>query len=188
MRLVLIHILDDGQGLLADDAGLFLVMLQGGVEEFFGQFLGLQAVEILLAEGRINAHARKQFHLEALVILGILIFLDEFLAEVHHHVVDVDGKALAKQGVTAFLVDDLTLRVHHVVIFQQMLTHAEVVLFDFLLRLLDLLRNHRMLNDFAFLQAHTVHDACDALGAEHTHQVVFQRDVELRTARVALTA
>ena len=80
---------------------------------------------------------------------------------------------------TAFLVDDLALGVHHVVIFEQVFTYAEMVLFNLFLCLLDLLGNHRVLNDFALLQAHAVHDACDTLGTEHTHQVVFQRDIEL---------
>ena len=161
--LVLVHVLDDGQGLLADDAGLLAVVLKGGVKQFVGQLLGLQPVEFFFVEGRLDTHGGEQVHLEAFVVLGFLIAFDEFLAEVIHHVVEVDGETLAKQGVTAFLVDDLALGVHHVVVFEQVLTYAEVVLFDLLLCLLNLLGDHRVLDDFAFLKAHAVHDASDTL-------------------------
>ena len=152
---------------------------KGGIEELLGQFVGLASVKLFLAEGRFDTHGGEQLHLEAFVVFRILVFVDELLTEVVHHVVEVDGETLAEQGVTALLVDDFTLGVHHVVVFEQVLTHAEVVLFDLLLCLLNLLGDHRVLDDFAFLQAHTVHDASDTLGAEHTHQIVFQRDVEL---------
>ena len=60
-----------------------------------------------------------------------------------------------------------------------MLTHAEVVFLDFLLSLLNLFGDHRVLDNLAFLHSETVHERCDTLGAEHTHEVVLQRDEEL---------
>ena len=57
---------------------------------------------------------------------------------------------------------------------KQVLTGAEVVFFHLLLGLLNLLGDHRVLDDFAFLQAHAVHDASDTFRTKHTHQVVFQ--------------
>ena len=40
----------------------------------------------------------------------------------------------------------------------------------------------------AVLRAHPVHEPRDALGPEEAHQVVFEREEELRRARIALTA
>ena len=62
-----------------------------------------------------------------------------------------------------------------------------MVLFNFLLGFLDLFGDHRVLDDFAFLKTHAVHERCDTFGAEHTHQVIFEGDVELGATRVALT-
>ena len=61
------------------------------------------------------------------------------------------------------LVDDGTLLVHHIVVFEQALTDAEVVLLDLLLCALDALRDHAALDTLAFLEAHTVHHAGDTL-------------------------
>ena len=88
----------------------------------------------------------------------------------------------------AFLVDHGTLFVHHVIVFQQALTDAEVVLFHLLLCTLDALRDHGVLNHLTLLESQFVHDRCDALAGEESHQFVFQRDVEYAGARIALTA
>ncbi len=45
-----------------------------------------------------------------------------------------------------------------------------------------------MLNHLAFFEAETVHNFGNTLRAEEPHQVVFQRNVKLRRARVALTS
>ena len=78
-----------------------------------------------------------------------------------------------------FLVNDFTLDVHHVIIFQQPFPDAEVVLFDFFLRPFDGFGDHRVLDHFAFFQSQPVHDPGDPVGAEHTHQVVFKGNKEL---------
>ena len=79
---------------------------------------------------------------------------------------------------TALLIDDGTLLVHYVVVLEQALTHAEMVLLDLLLGALNALRDHRTLNHLAFLEAKTVHDAGNTLAGKQTHELVFKRDVE----------
>ena len=59
---------------------------------------------------------------------------------------------------TAFLVDDGTLLVHHIIVLDQALTDTEVVLFDLLLCALDALRDHWALDHLAILESKTVHD------------------------------
>ena len=78
----------------------------------------------------------------------------------------------------AFLVDDGTLFVHDVVIFEQALTDAEVVFFHFLLRPLDARINHRRFDHLALFEAQLVHDVGDAFRGEQAHEVVFERDEE----------
>ena len=84
-------------------------------------------------------------------------------------------------------VDEVTLLVHHIVVFNQALADAEVVLLHFLLRTFDGTGNHRVLDHLALLESHTVHDGGDTLGAEHTHQVILQADIEDGATGVSLT-
>jgi len=60
-----------------------------------------------------------------------------------------------------------------------------------MLRVLDGFRNHTCLDWLVIGQLRTLHhvgDAVHAIAAESAHEVVFQREVELGLARVALTA
>ena len=50
------------------------------------------------------------------------------------------------------------------------------------------LRDHAVLDRHALFHAEPLHQAGDAVGAEDAHQVVFERQVEARRARVALPA
>ncbi len=92
------------------------------------------------------------------------------------------------QGVATALVDDLALGVHHVVVFQEALPDAEVVLLDLLLGTLDALGDHACLDDLPLFVAHAVHHLAHALRAKQTHQVVLQAHVELARPGVPLTA
>ena len=85
-------------------------------------------------------------------------------------------------------VDHLALLVHHVVVLQQPLAGLEVLHLDALLRLLDRARDQRVRDDLALLGAHPVHQLGDAVRPEQAHQVVFERQEELRRARIALAA
>ncbi len=74
---------------------------------------------------------RKRVVSHTLSLLGIN------LRRILHHVHDVDFDSLAGEGVAPLAVNHLTLRVHHVIIFQRSLADSEIVLLDLLLRLLD---------------------------------------------------
>ena len=118
-------------------------------------------------------------HLEELFAAALIVVaLDDVDHAVPDHVGDVHADALAHQGVAALLVDHGALLVHHVVVFEQALADAEVVLLDLLLCTLDALRDHRSLDALSLLEAETVHHGGDALGCEQTHQLVFKRHVE----------
>ena len=95
---------------------------------------------------------------------------------------------LAFEDFAAQRVDALTLLVHHVVVFEQVLADGEVLRFDLLLRALDGARHHPMLDRHALFHAEPLHQAGDPIRPEDPHQVVFERQVEARRARVALAA
>ena len=98
---------------------------------------------------------------------------------------DVD---LAFEDLAAQRVDALTLLVHHVVVLEQVLADGEVLRLDLRLRALDGARDHAVLDRHAFFHAEPLHQAGDAVRPEDPHQVVFERQVEARRARVALAA
>ena len=88
--------------------------------------------------------------------------------------------------VVAEAVEHLALLVHHVVVLKRAFADGEVVLLDAALGGLDGAVQQRMLQLLALLHAELFHDVGDAAAAEQPHQIVFERDVEPRTARVAL--
>ncbi len=110
----------------------------------------------------------------------------EVAARVHELVFrDVD---LPLEQLAAQRVDALALLVHHVVVFEEVLADGEVLRLDLLLRALDRLGHHLVLDGDAFLHAEARHQAGDAIRPEDAHQVVFEREVEARRARVSLAA
>ena len=95
---------------------------------------------------------------------------------------------LTLEQLAAQRVDALALLVHHVVVLEQVLADVEVLRLDLLLRALDRVGDHLVLDRHAFFHPEALHQPGDAVGAEDAHQVVFERQVEPRRARVALAA
>ena len=88
---------------------------------------------------------------------------------------------------TALFVDHGALLVHHVVVFEQVLTRTEVVFFDLLLCAFDALADHAGLDHLAVLETEFIHDTSNAFGGEKTHEFVFERNVEDGASDVTLT-
>src|SRR5680860_148007 len=74
-----------------------------------------------------------KLELEILIVVGGLVGFGNDLTGIIYHIGDIDLKTLALQGMTPSFVDDLTLCVHYIIIFQQTFTHAEVVFLYFFL-------------------------------------------------------
>ena len=104
-----------------------------------------------------------------------------------YHREDVLAQILALEDLPALAVDDFALLVHHVVILEDVLADVEVARLDFLLRVLDRARDDGVLDRLVLLHAEAVHDARDAVRCKEAHQVVLQREEELRRAGIALT-
>ena len=95
---------------------------------------------------------------------------------------------LALEQLAPQRVDVLALLVHDVVVLEQVFAGREVLRFDLLLRALDGLGDHAVLDRHALFHAEPLHQAGDALAAEDAHQVVFERQIEARRAGIALAA
>ena len=85
-------------------------------------------------------------------------------------------------------VDDAALMVQHVVVLEDVLADLEVLLLDLLLRALDPLGEHLVLDRLALARAELVEDRVDAVAGEEAHELVLGREEEARLARVALAA
>ena len=68
-----------------------------------------------------------------------------------------------------------------------MLADVKIARFDFFLRVLHRARDDGVLDRLVLLHAELVHDARDAVGGKEAHEVVLEREEELRRAGVALT-
>ena len=127
-------------------------------------------------------------HLQALVVAGIVVVCYNLFGGIVQSVYYIHTYAFTDEGVVAFLVNDGSLRVHHIVVFEKTFTDTEVVLFYLLLCSFDRLRYHRVFYHLTLFEAHSVHYLRYTFGAEKPHKVVFERNEEDRAAGVALTS
>ena len=105
-----------------------------------------------------------------------------------HHLQEAFPDLLTGQDLAALGVDHLTLLVHDIVVFDQMLADVEVVGLDLLLGIFDGPGDHAVGDGFSLLDLEHVHDLEHPLGTEDAQQVVLQRQVELGRTGIALTA
>ena len=160
--LLLVEGLDAGvEGLLHLHAAQSPELVQGHVEPV-GLLEGEAQPVVVPLVGVLSAH------------VGLEVPLEHFPGQAQ----DVLAGVLALQDHAAHVVDGRALLVHHVVVLEQVLADGEVLRLHLLLRALDRLGDHPVLDGDALLHAQLQHQAADAVGAEDAHEVVFQREVE----------
>ncbi len=74
----------------------------------------------------------------------------------------------------AAVVDVGALLVHHVIIFEQTLADAEVVLLHAFLGVLDCFCDHAALNHLPLFESEGVEHLHHAVGGEQTHQLILE--------------
>jgi hypothetical protein len=168
-----------GAGRLAQ--GLLEVLPRHGLARLVGD---LQADVVLGEDGLLD---RRPIPLVRRRVAGHLQ-IDQRPGDAVGHLQDLLGEGLAAEHVAALVVDHLALRVHHVVVLEEMLADVEVVRLDLLLGIGDGARDQAMLDRLALFHPEAGHQALDALGAEDAQQVILERQVEPRRAGIALAA
>ncbi len=103
-------------------------------------------------------------------------------------VADLAGEVVALEHAAPLLVDHHALRVHDVVVLEDVLTRDEVLLLDLLLGALDLPGEDLRLHGLVVGDLEALHDPVDPVAGEEPHEVVLGGEVEAGLARVALTA
>ena len=128
-----------------------------------------------------------QIPVHRLLILGDG-HIHRVLRDLRDHPHDNRAHVLAVQHLPALRIDGFTLLIHNLIVLQEVLTDAVVVVLDLLLGILDGLGQHLVLNLLSFRHAHGVKHIHQPLGTEQLHQVIFQGNVEAGFTRVSLTA
>ena len=113
---------------------------------------------------------------------------DDVVDDVGAHFGDRRLQRFLRHHLAPVLEDDLALVVHHVVELEDVLADVEVARLDLLLRLFERLVDPGMDDRLVLLQAEPLQHRVHALGAEDAHQIVLQRQEELRAAGIALAA
>ncbi len=114
--------------------------------------------------------------------------IDEFARQVFGDAQGVFLLIFAFERGAADGVDRLALLVHDVVVFEQVFAGLEVLGLDGLLRAFDAPRDELRFDGHALGHAQAIHQRLDALAAEYTQQIVFERKVKARGTRIALAA
>ncbi len=104
------------------------------------------------------------------------------------HVQRLLFEVLALQDAAALGVDHLALLVHHLVVLEDVLSDLEVLLLDLGLGALDGAGHHLVLDRHVVGQVQPVEHRLQCRAVEAAHQLVAQRQIEARLARVALPA
>ncbi len=185
---LLVHLLDDRVSHLLQRLHAAFEGVHSGFCQLLSQCAFACALEGILVERHLHGEHLHDVELQPLIVHGFACVGNDSLGGVVNHVGDVHADTLTHQGVMTLGIDDIALLVHHIVVLNQTLADTEVVLLHLLLRTLNGVGNHRVLNHLAVLEAHLVHNACQTVGAEHTHQVVLHADIEDAATRVALTS
>ena len=139
----------------------------------------------LLVEFRIKSRVYRQLGEKGVreLLEGVALLLrvrDYERCRIYHHIAHVDLDLVPGEGVAPPGIDGLPLGVHDIVVLEEPLTDAEVVLLDLALGVLDALGEHGSLQYVAFLHSHAVNELGDPLGTEQTHELVLQGHVEHR--------
>src|SRR5918995_295066 len=158
---VLLELLDERVALERD---LFFQLLRGDVG----------AVEVV-------HRLRERAEVPLLPVLRLRVRVDGVLDDSVDPAADLLRHVLAIEHATA-------LRVHHVVVLEDVLAHHEVLLFDLLLRVLDLLGEDRRLHRLVVGHLEPLHDVLDPVAREQAHELVLAGEGEARLAGVALAA
>ena len=74
----------------------------------------------------------------------------------------------------ALLINDLTLLIHYIIIFQKMLTNIKVVALNLSLGIFYGPGDHIMFNGLIFFHPQFIHDTTDLTGTENPQKVIFQ--------------
>ena len=186
--------LDRGPVLLADLGLLGVEPRVGEVAHVLGDRLAAAEVPQLVGRRALAGQAhlvervRQPFEVPLVGIVAREVGVDEDVDLLVEERLDGLGQVLVVEDLVALGVDRLALLVDDVVELDDALADVEVEALDAALGGLDRPRHEARLDRDVVLEAEPLHQPGDPLAGEALHQVVFERQVEARRARVALAS
>ncbi len=166
------------------------VRLERVLDELLRQRGAIGDVDLFpeLLDGDVRPRERLHVRDEAVEIpvlgeLGVGELGDARLDRLGDPVPHLVREVLSFEDAPALVVDHEPLRVHHVVVLEDVLARDEVLLLDLLLGVLDLLREDPRLHRLVVRDLEAIHDPVNPVAGEEPHQVVLRREVEARLAR-----
>ena len=181
--LILIHLLDDWPCNRLNTLSLAWESLHCSLETTLWKFRSVTTIELFLSEWTFHCKNLQELFLAAFIV----IVLNDIYTTVPNNVRDIHTDTLTHQSMTTLFIDNRTLFIHYVIIFQQTLTDTEVVFFNLLLSTLNTIWNHWTLNTLTIFKAESIHYLSNTLGSEETHQLIFKWYIEYWWTRVTLT-
>ena len=127
--LILIYLLDDRPCNRLNTLCLACESLHCSLETAFRKFRSVTTIELFLSEWTFHCKNLQELFLAAFIV----IVLNDIYTTVPNNVRDIHTDTLTHQSVTTLLIDNCTLLVHDIIIFQQTLTNTEVVFLNLLL-------------------------------------------------------
>ena len=162
--------------------------------QVFIQFFTAQVAKFISIEQTVGS---EEFFCITDKRLQIPVFRINFSRSIHshgtvynlfYHFHDVFAQICFCQDFFTLSVNNFTLLVHNVVIFQNVFTNVKVTTFNFLLRIFDGFGYEAMFDGFIIFHTKFIHNACNIITAKETHQIVFQGQEEFRGTGVTLTS
>jgi hypothetical protein len=170
---------------------LFVLLFEQGFEFVFDR----AAVERLQFFGPdLDAELRQDLGLETVPVpsagMGFFGAADVYDGrdQAIHHVHHARLLIVTLEQIPAHPVDRLALLVHHVVVFENVFARAKILRLDGFLRGCDTLADEATLDRHVLFHAQAQHKILHPLPAEDAQQIVLQRKIEPRAARIALAA
>ena len=134
ITLVFIHVLDYRISHIHQHVHLALECFERSYSQLLYQIIITTAAEFGFIKRHLHCEHLKHVHHQCIVIERALGICNHRLRNIVNHIGDIYAKALTHQRMVAFCVNHITLLIHHIIVFKQVLTNAEVVFFHFLLR------------------------------------------------------
>ena len=110
------------------------------------------------------------------------------LYNIAYHLKDNITHIVSVKNTQTLSINNLTLFVHNLIVFQNIFTNAVVIGLNLHLGFFYCAGKHLVLNGLAFRKSKGIEDAHQPLRAKQTHQIIFQRNVKSGFARIALTS
>ena len=142
--------------------------------KLFTQFGRISFRKFLFADFRFETKIFDHFQRELFVIFIPFKLSHNKRTTIEECIVQIKRQTLTKQGIPTTGINNFTLRIHHIIIFQQSFTDTEIIFFYFFLGTFDRFSNHAMLNHIAFFMSQFIHPSTQTITTKQTHQIIFQ--------------